>query len=93
MNNNFVLIPFVLKDSALMKVLSTIFFMNHYNLHLHYKQQIMARFKENDLPKSKLPQVLSIKQLLYSNMQTITVGSLCRISFFIAYQSYGFGFP
>jgi hypothetical protein len=25
----------------------------------------MARFKENDLPKSKLPQVLSIKQLIF----------------------------
>jgi uncharacterized membrane protein YidH (DUF202 family) len=31
----------------------------------------------------KLPQVLSIKQLLYSNMQTITVEVLCRISFLL----------
>jgi hypothetical protein len=48
----------------------------------------MARFKENDLPKSKLPQVLSIA-LLYSNMQTITVG-FYGISFF--YGTAGFGF-
>jgi hypothetical protein len=52
----------------------------------------MARFKENDLPKSKLPQVLSIKTLIFkyadNHRWKFYVGLV-----FIAYRSYGFGFP
>jgi hypothetical protein len=41
----------------------------------------------------KLPQVLSIKQLYIQICRQSPLEVLCRISFFIAYRSYGFGFP
>jgi hypothetical protein len=42
----------------------------------------MARFKENDLPKSKLQQVLLIKRRLFNYAET-TVEILCGSSFYL----------
>jgi hypothetical protein len=47
--------------------------MIRYSLHLYNKQKVMARFKENDLPKSKLLQ--PPKATIILNMQETTVGN------------------
>jgi hypothetical protein len=53
----------------------------------------MARFKENDLPKSKLPSSLNKATLIFKYADNHRWKFYVGLVFFIAYRSYGFGFP